>query len=97
MVNSISLLETGRTPLFQPTVDHMTSRVLGWGREGEGRGGRKQKALLGYVSAITAIIGVCWRVRYGSVDSAPSRNLFAQFGLQCKFLPDLQKARARAP
>ena len=66
---------------------------------GGGRGGwRKTKSsLLGYVSAITAIIGVCWLVRYGSVDSAPSRNLFAQFGLQCKFLPDLQKARARAP
>ena len=62
-----------------------------------GEGGAKQKAQLGYVSAITAIIGVCWLVRYGSVDSAPSRNLFAQFGLQCKFLPDLQKARARAP
>ena len=76
----------------------MTSRVLGWGGEGWGGLGReaKQKALLGYVSAITAIIGVCL-VQYGSVDSAPSRNLFAQFGLQCKFLPDLQKARARAP
>ena len=58
---------------------------MGWG--GLGREA-KQKALLGYVSAITAIIGVCL-VQYGSVDSAPSRNLFAHFGLESKFLPDL--------